>query len=189
MKPSTTLQIGMKKPSKIMSTKSIALNYREWIISPPFDIGYTTKAGLNPLIQDLDPSVAKSAAYENNQKSLSNGSLMRITPLIVWGSTLDDPFEFYKAIKADVEFTHPNRLVHDAIFLYGIAIQYLLNNPADPSRSQNAFGKALRLSDSIANHSTKENVKCKDWLILSQNMYKKAEDLPSYSVNASQEDK
>ena len=50
---------------------------------------------------------------------------MRITPLVVWASSLNDN-DFYKAIKADVEFTHSNLLVINAVFVYGIAIKYLL---------------------------------------------------------------
>jgi len=47
---------------------------------------------------------------------------MRVTPLVVWASSLKTPAELYKAHKADAEFTHPAPLVHDAIFLYSAAI-------------------------------------------------------------------
>jgi len=51
---------------------------------------------------------------------------MRVAPLVVWASSLKTPEELYKAHKADAEFTHPNKVVHDTIFLYSTAIQYLL---------------------------------------------------------------
>lgn len=67
---------------------------------------------------------------------------MRITPLIVWASALEEK-DFFKAIVADVELTHPNRLVQDAIKVYGVAVKYLLNNPKDTNRAVNAFEKSL----------------------------------------------
>jgi len=47
---------------------------------------------------------------------------MRITPLAVWLSNITDMKEIKKVIVADVELTHPNKLVHDAIFIYCITI-------------------------------------------------------------------
>ena len=36
---------------------------------------------------------------------------MRITPLAVWCSALDDHKEVKAAVISDVQFTHPNKLV------------------------------------------------------------------------------
>ena len=47
---------------------------------------------------------------------------MRCTPLAVWASTLTKPEDLKAAIIADVEFTHPNPLVHEAVFIYSAAI-------------------------------------------------------------------
>lgn len=48
---------------------------------------------------------------------------MRIMPLAVWASNFyEKPEMVYNAIKSDVEFTHSNILVKNAIFLYTIAI-------------------------------------------------------------------
>ena len=69
---------------------------------------------------------------------------MRATPLCVWAANLKDPKDLYNAHKADAEFVHPNEIVHNAIFLYSIAIQYLLNNPTDPDRAQKAFDIAMQ---------------------------------------------
>jgi len=52
---------------------------------------------------------------------------MRCTPIAVWASSLLNEHEFYKAIEADVKFTHPNKLVIDSVYLYCSTIKYLLN--------------------------------------------------------------
>lgn len=71
---------------------------------------------------------------------------MRITPLTVWLSQLTDQQEMKKAIVTDVQFTHPNQLVHQAVFLYSSAISVLLQNPNDPERALKAFNHVLALS-------------------------------------------
>ena len=70
----------------------LALYYGHWIYYGPFDIGTTTRNGLERLSADLenpDPSAAHEAAKnEIGAKSMSNGSMMRITPLAVWAQNL-----------------------------------------------------------------------------------------------------
>ena len=68
---------------------------------------------------------ARTRAAESNKTSASNGSLMRMTPLIVWASGLNTS-DFKEAIDRDREMTHPYQLVEDAGFLYGLAIRHLL---------------------------------------------------------------
>lgn len=64
-------------------------------------------------------------------QSISNGSLMRVTPLAVWASNLlsakreekdKDIEEFKKVIVADTTFTHPHNLVHETVFIYSAVI-------------------------------------------------------------------
>jgi ADP-ribosylglycohydrolase len=59
---------------------------------------------------------------------------MRVTPLAIFASALE-PIDMLAAISADAEMTHPNKLVHEAIFVYTYAISFLVNNPALPGRS------------------------------------------------------
>ena len=63
---------------------------------------------------------------------------MRSTPLAVWASGLgfDD---FRKASNAETQLTHPNGAANDAVFLYNLAIKYLLQNHIDEDRAQKAF--------------------------------------------------
>ena len=53
---------------------------------------------------------------------------MRATPMAIYTSLLEES-EARKCIEADISFTHPNQTVKDVIFLYAIAIHYLIKNP------------------------------------------------------------
>ena len=65
---------------------------------------------------------------------------MRITPMIVWASSLEET-DFFKAIVSEVEHTHPNKLVQDAIKVYSMAVKMLLNNPKDENKVIKAINK------------------------------------------------
>lgn len=49
-------------------------------------------------------------------------------------------------VVADSKFTHVRPVVHEAIFVYIVAMAYLLNNPDDPNRGRAAFDLAMKLS-------------------------------------------
>lgn len=51
--------------------------------------------------------------------------------MAIYASKLTNYDDIYKAIKADVEFTHSHLIVHEACFLYSSAIIYLINHPND----------------------------------------------------------
>ena len=68
-----------------LDAKAIVKYYGKWYNEIPFDIGHTTSNALryaNP--KNPNPTVTRSAALANNKESLSNGSLMRATPISVW---------------------------------------------------------------------------------------------------------
>jgi len=75
-----------------------------------------------------------------------------------------------RAISNDVEYTHSNKLVHQGTFLYSIALQYLLKNPRDPQRAQNAFDYALDLSKDMKYEDEITGESCQKWLLLAQKM-------------------
>ena len=80
---------------------------------------------------------------KHNITSASNGSLMRCTPIAVWGCNLSDK-DLKRASEADVNFTHSQNLVKEAIFAYQLGIKYLLNNPKEKDRARNAFEYARK---------------------------------------------
>lgn len=57
-----------------------------WYKSPPFDIGITTSRAMKCInLKDIDPPSVMEYVTSYNRSSLSNGCLMRVTPLAVWG--------------------------------------------------------------------------------------------------------
>lgn len=114
----------------------ITLSYREWVKSVPFDIGITTQLALNlgnfeGAINGDDYKRAAEASENMNKESLSNGALMRITPLAVWCLKLKDKEDIFKAVELENKITHSNRIVHIASFVYVLAIRWLIKKKGD----------------------------------------------------------
>ena len=51
---------------------------------------------------------------------------MRATPLPIWGYKLSDD-DLYKACVEDTKLTHSNKVPHEAVAIYCIAIKHLIN--------------------------------------------------------------
>jgi hypothetical protein len=67
--------------------------------SSPFDIGITTQQALCVInVESPDPIISFKNTIENTYQSLSNGCLMRATPLAVWGHKLSKD-DLYHAVK------------------------------------------------------------------------------------------
>lgn len=84
--------------------------YKQWAKSDPFDIGTNTYYSLN---------------HDSfNSESLSNGSLMRIAPIGIYGSSLNDLDKVGELAILDSECTHDNPIVAEvnSIFAKGIAL-------------------------------------------------------------------
>ena len=85
------MQGFQKDRSTILNMDKIAYQYCEWIESHPFDIGMNTQTALIPLMDDCRAKVAIDESNLYNQESMSNGSMMRCTPMAVYSSALLDP--------------------------------------------------------------------------------------------------
>lgn len=156
-----------------MSTKEITTWYTKWI-NDPSETEQAITNGLEPLKETPRAKAAYKAALKKNKTSLTNGSLKRLAPLAVWCSALTAPEDMYKAVKADAQFTHPHVMVHDAAFLYSMAIQHLLSNPEDPDRCSKAFDVAFRYSQSDLVSKVDSDlmgVSPKNWLVLAKQMH------------------
>jgi len=70
--------------------------------------------------------------------SKANGSLMRATPLAVWGRNFT-PDQIAYICRADSQLSHPNPVCGDAGAVYCIAIAHLINHPGD---NKGAFAAA-----------------------------------------------
>lgn len=73
---------------KCFNQEYVAKKYNEWYLSDPFDIGSTTKNSF--CRTDLDHMIHASKLFndksrkDNGTNALSNGCLMRISPLCIW---------------------------------------------------------------------------------------------------------
>lgn len=101
------------------------------MLSNPFDIGITTRNALQVIeVRHPDPFVSFEQVKNTNWNSESNGCLMRITPLAVWGYRLQ-PEDLYEAVKLQTALTHSNKTAIDSCYLYCFAIGHLINH-GDP---------------------------------------------------------
>ena len=120
----------------------LARYYGYWVSMWPFDIGQTTQNGLKPLGECRDnpnPKVSYQAAKRGpGAKSMSNGSLMRVSPLAVWAHklTMED---LERAVKADVSFMHSKKEMADIVTAYCLAIGTLIKNAGQTNRAQLAL--------------------------------------------------
>lgn len=96
--------------------------YQAWRDTGPFDIGNTTAAGL---------------AGRPNHASQANGSLMRISPLGVWGHALPDDVLAEHA-RADSRITHPHPVCGDACAAFTVAIAHAIRTGAGPRAAYDA---------------------------------------------------
>jgi ADP-ribosylglycohydrolase len=123
-----------------------ASHYERWVASAPFDMGATTAASLGctrrepwkARAREAGTHVAMSeAARERCMGSKANGSLMRATPLGVWGATRGDA-ALVSAAMADAQLSHPNAACVDACVAYTLAIASLVRAPGDAASARSA---------------------------------------------------
>ncbi len=142
------------------SAEHIARQYLRWYQSRPFDIGNTTR---NAVSAPLTPSgeqwvqtrgVAHAmlvSAQDRNMGSKANGSLMRCTPLAVWGHRLDD-HDLAQHAMVDSRLTHPNESCQHAVACYVIACAHLISGRSD---RKGAFEAASAWADQCANEEVR----------------------------------
>ena len=137
---------GLVEGKGKLNTGNIVKYYGQWYVFGPFDIGQTTRSALKAINVDKPRAVnPRTSAHSWNMNSLSNGSLMKVTPLAVWCQNLT-PSEVALAIKEDVTIMHPNPFMSQLITGYALSIKYLINNPNEVGRGRKAFEVAVELS-------------------------------------------
>ena len=79
------LMYGLIEGKGKLDAAAIVKYYGKWYKNVPFDIGYTTRNALSTASStNPEPDVTRNAAVQKNMTSISNGSLMRATPIAVW---------------------------------------------------------------------------------------------------------
>ena len=134
--------------------------YGRWYRSAPFDVGAAQRAGLPVAAHPPEEEqgglamLMRTAARANSMTSKANGSLMRATPLGIWGHRHDDG-ALAEFSRIDSALTHPNASCTDAVACYAIAIAALVRSPGDR-------GGAFAAARAWADHSACEEVR--SWL-------------------------
>lgn len=126
--------------NKTYNQSDVATKYIEWYHTKPFDIGKTIERGLKGAAGSAD-MVANSLKY--NKASLSNGSLMRILPIGLYGIKVDDK-ELKRIVALECDLTHPNEFVKEMCYIYVIAVKYSCLKKT----KQEIYEKILSLSSS-----------------------------------------
>lgn len=135
----------------------IARQYTAWIESSPFDIGITTSSSLGCFSRDMYwRAICEKECYavgmgqaaaRSCTESKANGSLMRATPLGIWGHRFTD-LKLAEFARQDSALSHPNQSCQDAVACYTIAIANLMRTPGDRST---AFHATRTWADTNAN--------------------------------------
>lgn len=130
---------------------TIINKYRWWYNTNPPDIGNTIRRSISS--KDM-----VETAKTKNFGSISNGVLMRIYPIAVYGTckNLNDK-DLHKLVRLECDVTHPNDLVVDVAYLYCIIVKMILNNYS-----------IQYIKDNICNYTTNEVIKS---LIKDANLY------------------
>ncbi|HEU4388296.1 MAG TPA: ADP-ribosylglycohydrolase family protein [Blastocatellia bacterium] len=120
--------------SSAFSIERVARQYAGWVESQPFDIGQTTRSALGCFQEREWKSVCRTegyatamsrAAYSRCMMSKANGSLMRSSPLGIWGWRLN-PNDLALLAMEDSALSHPNNSCRHAVACYSIAIAQIL---------------------------------------------------------------
>ena len=113
--------------------------YVHWITSGPFDRGGTITAALAAGVRVDDPALrlqrVRAAASADSQ---ANGSLMRASPLAIFGAA--DPVRAAALAADDSALTHPHPLCRDACAVYVRAIAEVIAHGGD---GEAAWGFAM----------------------------------------------
>lgn len=154
-----TISLAQALQTSIFSLEAIAQRYAEWVNSSPFDIGITTRYSLGSvqnatLVKEYGSysatMIAMAAAH--CMESKANGSLMRATPLAVWGHRLRNE-DLATIARQDSSLSHPNPTCGDAVACYILAIAHLLNHCGD---REGAFLRAANWARDHANNEVNE---------------------------------
>jgi ADP-ribosylglycohydrolase/fructose-1,6-bisphosphatase/inositol monophosphatase family enzyme len=110
--------------------------YGYWYRSGPFDIGATTSRALAPTgaaASHLDAALVAAVRSAADAISQSNGSLMRVSPLGIFGSALD-PDVLADLARSDSVLTHPNPICQEACAVYVVAIAHAVASGDSPQQ-------------------------------------------------------
>lgn len=118
--------------------EDVARRYIKWYNSGPFDVGTTTSRAFSGA-KNYEQVIQNSS--EENQHSLSNGCLMRISALGIYGLKLDQQ-ALLELARENCRMTNPNLLTQDCVAVYCLALKAALEG----SDRQTIYNKALSVA-------------------------------------------
>lgn len=107
--------------------------YAEWLLSRPFDIGSTTAAALGAAAGARPGERLTAARAMAKTASQANGSLMRVSPLGIFGA--GQPAAAADWAREDSALTHPNPVCREACAAYVAAIATAIGERASAERA------------------------------------------------------
>jgi ADP-ribosyl-[dinitrogen reductase] hydrolase len=109
--------------------EDLALEYINWYLSDPFDVGFTCSNAFRNArnVQDV-----LSNAYKHNQESKANGSLMRIAAIGIWSRKLKNDIDIINTGRKEATLSHINEICQETSGLYCLIIAKLIlgNSPS-----------------------------------------------------------
>jgi ADP-ribosyl-[dinitrogen reductase] hydrolase len=132
----------------IYDNNSIATNYIKWCHSNPFDIGITTRNAFDDSINYIDCVnnsiiLDKKFYKKNGIHNSSNGCLMRISPLAIFGYLQNIPDnELALYAKDNCNMTNPSEIAIDAVVVYVLSVRYSITSYSRTEIWEYALSKA-----------------------------------------------
>jgi ADP-ribosyl-[dinitrogen reductase] hydrolase len=113
--------------------EAAARAYREWYESGPFDVGTTTSRAMSaPKESDVAAqTVAAAMLKAASRSSQANGSLMRVSPLGIWGHGLSAR-QLADMARTDSALTHPNVVCQEACAAFAVAVAHAVASGDSP---------------------------------------------------------
>jgi ADP-ribosylglycohydrolase/fructose-1,6-bisphosphatase/inositol monophosphatase family enzyme len=113
--------------------EAVARAYVAWYDSSPFDVGGTIGAALEPAsgAERRGGQAMAAALAAASRSSQANGSLMRISPLAIWGHRLP-PDDLADLARTDSRLTHPHPAGQEACAIFTVAIAGAMATGAKP---------------------------------------------------------
>ena len=116
----------LAKYKKYSRTK-IAKEYIKWFDTKPIDIGKTISRAIFTRKKSKNKRDMVEISQDLNYSSLSNGTLMRISPLALLSSKISLK-KLEKIVYKECELTHPNPLIKEVSWLYVLAMVQCFKN-------------------------------------------------------------
>jgi ADP-ribosylglycohydrolase len=128
----------------------VAAAYVAWFESRPFDIGGTTRQALAAGAAAVGADPARACSQAANRNSQSNGALMRVSPLGIYGWSMP-PEELDRLARIDAALTHPHPVCQDCSALLSVTVGHAIREGSD---AEATFAFALKWAQAHAKEAS-----------------------------------